>query len=158
MRRKNNYLNNENLVRMAKECHEKNTVTREMADAILLLAKRVMKAPKFVRYSYRDEMECEAIVQMCAAVPKIDLTKSENVFAYFTMIATNAAIRVLNKEKRQQEVRDDLLEDAGAEPSFSRQMEKEFSRPEYGGESKLKKKVGRKTKAHYDGMAKHRRI
>ena len=47
-------------------------------------------------------------------------SKSDNPFAYFTAAVTNSFVRIINLEKRNQNIRDDLLEINGMNPSYSR--------------------------------------
>ena len=54
-----------------------------------------------------------------------DESKSANPFAYYTAAITNSFTRVLNLEKRNQNLRDDLLQEAGQTPSFTRQIDDE---------------------------------
>jgi hypothetical protein len=52
---------------------------------------------------------------------QFDESKSENPFAYYTAAVTNSFTRILNIEKKSQNIRDDLLEEAGLTPSMTRQ-------------------------------------
>jgi hypothetical protein len=52
---------------------------------------------------------------------QFDESKSQNPFAYYTAAITNSFTRVLNIEKRNQNIRDDILEMAGLNPSYTRQ-------------------------------------
>ena len=50
-----------------------------------------------------------------------DESKSNNPFAYYTAAVTNSFVRVINLEKRNQNIRDDILEQNGLDPSYTRQ-------------------------------------
>ena len=52
--------------------------------------------------------------------------KSANPFAYYTAEINNSFTRVLNLEKRSQEIRDDLLEEEGLNPSSTRLFNAEW--------------------------------
>ena len=41
---------------------------------------------------------------------QFDESKSDNPFAYYTAAVTNSFVRVINIEKRNQNIRDDILE------------------------------------------------
>jgi hypothetical protein len=73
-------------------------------------------------YTYRDEMEASAILQLTYVGLRFNEAKSANPFAYYTAAVNNSFCRVLNTEKRSQNIRDDILEMNGFNPSFSRQM------------------------------------
>ena len=70
-----------------------------------------------------DEMKGSAILQLIAMGLQFDENKSDNPFAYCTTFLSNSFTRVLNIEKQHQSVRDDLLQEAGSNPSFTRQLE-----------------------------------
>jgi len=70
----------------------------------------------------------QAIMQLCGVILQFNEARSSNPFAYSTTCVDNAFIRILNIEKRNQQVRDDLLEKQGFNPSFSRQHSHEEGR------------------------------
>jgi len=71
--------------------------------------------------SYNDEMQAQGIAQLTQTCLQFDESKSQNPFAYYTAIINAAFTRVLNLEKRGQNIRDDILEINNFNPSFSRQ-------------------------------------
>jgi hypothetical protein len=52
---------------------------------------------------------------------QFDESKSQNPFAYYTAAITNSFTRILNIEKKNQNIRDDILEMNGLNPSWTRQ-------------------------------------
>jgi hypothetical protein len=68
-------------------------------------------------------MRGQALLQLSQIGLQFDESKSSNPFAYYTAAITNSFTRVLNMEKKNQNIRDDLLQDAGQMPSWSRQLE-----------------------------------
>lgn len=76
--------------------------------------------------SYLDEMKSQARMQLIVAGLKFDECRSQNPFAYFTTIMTNAFTGVFHEEKKSQSIRDDILTKLGHEPSHTRQVENEF--------------------------------
>lgn len=72
--------------------------------------------------TYNEEMEAQSILQIVQVGLQFNEAKSENPFSYLTMILQNVFTRVLNIEKRNQAIRDDLLEKQGYNPSMARQM------------------------------------
>ena len=77
-------------------------------------------------YTYNDEMKGQAIVQLAQIGLQFDESKSNNPFAYYTAAVTNSFVRVINIEKRNQNIRDDILEMNDLSPSFTRQNEGEW--------------------------------
>ena len=57
---------------------------------------------------------------------QFDESKSENPFAYYTAAITNSFTRILNVEKKNQALRDDILQENGLMPSHTRQIEHEL--------------------------------
>ena len=53
---------------------------------------------------------------------------SNNPFAYYTAAVTNSFVRVINIEKRNQNIRDDILEMNNMNPSYTRQASTEWDR------------------------------
>jgi len=72
-------------------------------------------------YTYNDEMKGQAIVQLAQIGLQFDESKSQNPFAYYTAAVTNSFVRVINIEKRNQNIRDDILEMNDLNPSHTRQ-------------------------------------
>jgi hypothetical protein len=82
-------------------------------------------------YTYNDEMQSQALMQLSQIGLQFDESKSDNPFAYYTAAITNSFTRILNIEKKNQAIRDDLLEFNGMMPSFTRQNENETAGPSY---------------------------
>ena len=72
-------------------------------------------------YTYNDEMRGQAILQLAQIGLQFDESKSANPFAYYTAAVTNSFVRVINIEKRAQNIRDDILEMNDMNPSYTRQ-------------------------------------
>ena len=72
-------------------------------------------------YTYNDEMRGQAILQLAQIGLQFDESKSNNPFAYYTAAVTNSFVRVINIEKRNQNIRDDILEMNDLDPSYTRQ-------------------------------------
>jgi len=79
-------------------------------------------------YTYNDEMRGQAILQLTQIGLQFDESKSNNPFAYYTAAVTNSFVRVINIEKRNQNIRDDILEMNDMNPSYTRQHQGEWER------------------------------
>lgn len=77
--------------------------------------------------TYNDEMQCQALLQLSQIGLQFDESRSENPFAYYTAAVTNSFTRILNTEKRNQTIRDDLLIMHGALPSYTRQTDNDIA-------------------------------
>lgn len=103
----------------------KGKITEKLASMMIMLCHRYSMRSNWRGYTYVDEMRSHALVQLSQIGLYFDESKSQNPFAYYTAAITNSFTRVLNLEKRNQNLRDDLLQQAGQTPSFTRQIEDE---------------------------------
>ena len=90
-------------------------------------------------YTYNDEMKGQAILQLAQIGLQFDESKSNNPFAYYTAAVTNSFVRVINIEKRNQNIRDDILEMNNMDPSYTRQAAGEYEASKARFESNGKK-------------------
>ena len=95
-------------------------ITPTLARMMLKLCERYATRGNVRGYTYNDEMKGQAILQLTQIGLQFDESKSDNPFAYFTAAVTNSFVRVINIEKRNQNIRDDILEMNGMNPSYSR--------------------------------------
>ena len=96
-------------------------MTRTLAHMFMKLCERYATRSNWRGYTYNDEMRSQALLQLSQIGLQFDESKSQNPFAYYTAAITNSFTRVLNIEKRSQNLRDDILEMNGLNPSYTRQ-------------------------------------
>lgn len=101
---------------------EKGSITNKLAKMFILMVNKYGQRGNWRGYTYIDEMKGQALLQLAQMGLQFDESKSDNPFSYYTQSLQNSFTRVLNLEKKNQELRDDLLIDSGASPSFSRQL------------------------------------
>lgn len=104
-------------------CVDHGQITNRLGAMFLKLCERYSLRSNWRGYSYVDEMRGQALIQLTQIALQFDEGKSQNPFAYYTAAVTNSFTRVLNVEKRQRDIRDDMLQDTGQMPSWTRQME-----------------------------------
>jgi len=97
-------------------------LTNKLGTMFLKLVERYSHRSNWRGYTYVDEMRGQALLQLSEVGLKFNEAKSDNPFAYYTAAITNSFTRVLNREKRNQTIRDDILIDTGHLPSFGRQI------------------------------------
>lgn len=97
-------------------------MTDNLARMFLKLCDRYATRGNVRGYTYNDEMKGQAILQLTQIGLQFDESKSDNPFAYYTAAVTNSFVRIINIEKRNQNIRDDILEMNGMNPSWSRQF------------------------------------
>ena len=102
-------------------CKEHGTMTNKLAHMFMKLCERYATRSNWRGYTYNDEMRSQALLQLSQIGLQFDESKSQNPFAYYTAAITNSFTRVLNIEKRNQNLRDDILEMNGLTPSYTRQ-------------------------------------
>ena len=96
-------------------------ITNKLARMYIMMCEKYAMKYNWRGYTYRDEMQNSAILQLTYVGLRFNEAKSSNPFAYYTAAITNSFCRVLNTEKRNQNIRDDILEIHGLNPSWSRQ-------------------------------------
>ena len=103
-------------VNSAKENNRKKPdVTNYIGECFLKIANHLSYRPNFINYTYRDDMISDGIENCLQYMNNFDPNKSTNPFAYFTQIIYYAFIRRIQKEKKQQQVKQKLIANAGVE-------------------------------------------
>lgn len=100
---------------------EHGQMTNNLARMFIKLCERYATRGNVRGYTYNDEMRGQAILQLTQIGLQFDESKSNNPFAYYTAAVTNSFVRIINIEKRNQNIRDDILEMNGMNPSWTRQ-------------------------------------
>lgn len=100
-------------------------VTNKLATMYLLLVEKYASKSNWRGYSYVDEMQGAALLQLSYAGLQFNEMKSDNPFSYLTSFISNSFTRILNSEKQNQLIRDDLLITSGHDPSWTAQFEHE---------------------------------
>jgi hypothetical protein len=106
---------------------EHGRITENLGKMFIKLSERYAQRSNWRGYTYNEEMRGQAILQLSQIGLQFDESKSENPFAYYTAAVTNSFTRVLNIEKKNQNIRDDMLEEAGLTPSMTRQYQQEYA-------------------------------
>ena len=102
-------------------------ITEELGKMFIKLSERYAQRSNWRGYTYVDEMRGQAILQLSQIGLQFDESKSENPFAYYTAAVNNSFTRILNIEKKNQNIRDDMLIENGLTPSSTRQNAQEFA-------------------------------
>ena len=104
---------------------EHGKITNKLGTMFLKLVERYSHRGNWRGYTYVDEMRGQALLQLSYIGLQFNEAKSDNPFAYYTAAVNNSFTRVLNLEKRNQMIRDDILIDQGHLPSYGRQIQHE---------------------------------
>lgn len=106
---------------------EHGQITNKLAKMYLMLCEKYAMRFNWRGYTYNDEMRGAAILQLTYVGLRFNEAKSANPFAYYTAAINNSFCRVLNSEKKNQNIRDDILEMNGLNPSWTRQFSNGYS-------------------------------
>lgn len=100
-------------------------MTDALARMFMLLVERYSQRANWRGYTYVDEMKGQSLLQLSSMGLQFNEARSSNPFAYFTQALAHSFTRVLNIEKKNQNIRDQILVNQGLTPSFSKQIEHE---------------------------------
>lgn len=98
-------------------------ISHRLAVMFMMLVDRYSRRSNWRGYTYLDEMKSHALLQLSQIGLQFDESKSDNPFAFYTTTIKNCFTRVLNLEKKNQNIRDDILIMNGVNPSYTRQHE-----------------------------------
>jgi hypothetical protein len=102
-------------------CRDHGQMTRQLAEMFMKLCERYARRGNWRNYTYIEEMQGQALLHLSHIGLQFDESKSSNPFSYYTQSLTNSFTRVLNIEKKHQNIRDDILEMNNMMPSYTRQ-------------------------------------
>ena len=92
---------------------EKPKISEYIGECIYKIATRLSTKPNFINYSYRDEMICDGIENCSQYIENFNEEKSNNAFAYITQIIYFAFLRRIQKEKKQQAIKQKAIMESG---------------------------------------------
>jgi hypothetical protein len=115
------YVSNAQLLEEFHIAKAKGKLTDKMAKYLMLIAERYSYHPWFVNYSFREDLVNAAVVNLCANWHKFNPEKSDNPFSYYTTASYRSFLSYLDSERKERDIRDELLIEAGASPSFNYQ-------------------------------------
>lgn len=84
-------------------------VPNYIGDCFIKIATHLSYKANFINYTFKDDMISDGIENCLTAVAKFDPSKSTNPFAYYTQIVYYAFIRRIQKEKRQQQTKYEII-------------------------------------------------
>ena len=93
-------------------------ITNYLGSCFLKIATHLSYKPNFVNYMFREDMICDGIENCLQYIDNFNPEKSSNPFAYFTQIIYYAFLRRIQKEKKQMEIKNKILEKSGYNEVF----------------------------------------
>ena len=91
----------------------KPVIPRYIGECFLKIATHLSYKPNFVNYMFKDDMVCDGIENCVQYINNFNPEKSTNPFAYFTQIIHYDFLRRIQKEKKQLEIRQKIIERSG---------------------------------------------
>ena len=93
-------------------------ITNYLGECFLKIATHLSYKPNFVNYMFREDMISDGIENCVQYIHNFNPEKSQNPFAYFTQIIHYAYLRRIQREKRQLEIKNKILERSGYDEVF----------------------------------------
>ena len=97
----------------------KSVIPRYIGECFLKIANHLSFKPNFVNYMFKEDMISDGIENCVQYIHNFNPKKSENPFAYFTQIIYYAFLRRIQREKRQLEIKNKILERSGFSEVFT---------------------------------------
>jgi hypothetical protein len=94
-------------------------IPRYIGECFLKIANHLSFKPNFVNYMFKEDMISDGIENCVQYIHNFNPEKSQNPFAYFTQIIHYAFLRRIQKEKRQLEIKNKILERSGYSDVFT---------------------------------------
>ena len=88
-------------------------ITNYLGSCFLKIATHLSYKPNFVNYMFRDDMISDGIENCVQYIHNFYPEKSRNPFAYFTQIIHYAFLRRIQKEKKQLDIKNKIIEKTG---------------------------------------------
>lgn len=127
-KKKKNYLNNKDLLHEIKESHKRGDITDNLAKMFMTLVERYASKSRFaVTESFKEDMKCFALVTLVKVWQRFNPEKSKNPFAYFTTVTTHAFYQFQNMERKQKNIKNEMLIELNKSPSYAYMAEYEES-------------------------------
>ena len=113
------FVTKEQLLEAIVEDKKTGVLSERLAKYLFMIAERYSFSPSFAGYSFREDMVSYAAVNLYANWHKFDPEQTDQPFSYFTTAAYRSFLQVIAAEKKQRDIRDVMLIEAGSNPSFS---------------------------------------
>lgn len=90
-------------------------ISNYLGECFLKIATHLSYKPNFVNYMFREDMISDGVENCVQYIHNFDPNKSRNPFAYFTQIIHYAFLRRIQREKRQLDIKNKIVEKTGFE-------------------------------------------
>lgn len=127
-RRSHNYIDKKELmaqILVSKQVGDGKRMNDELAKMLTKMAQEFAKSPQFFGYTFREDMQAFAVMSLVGTWYKFDENRSNNPFAFYTQCIKNSFLHFLKQEKKQRNIRDEILVTSGMNPSHTYMIEAE---------------------------------
>ena len=93
-------------------------ISNYLGECFLKIATHLSFKQNFVNYMFKEDMISDGIENCVQYIHNFDPEKSQNPFAYFTQIIHYPFLRRIQKEKKQLEIKNKILERSGYSEVF----------------------------------------
>ena len=93
-------------------------MTNKLAVMLTDLVTRHGKSRRYYKYKYRDDMEAHAMMMLCKTWDNFKPELSDNPFAYYTSCIIGSFCYVLNKERKERDIKEELQNMVDEEQHF----------------------------------------
>ena len=93
-------------------------IPRYIGECFLKIANHLSFKPNFVNYMFKEDMVSDGIENCVQYIHNFNPEKSQNPFPYFTQIIHYAFLRRIQREKRQLEIKNKIIERSGYSEVF----------------------------------------
>lgn len=104
---------------VCKQCKKNNQdepmLPNYIGECFILIANKFSNYPKFINYSYKDEMILDGIEHCMKYWRSFDVDKYDNPFAYFTKIMYHAFVMRIKKENKLLYLKYKIVQQSGIE-------------------------------------------
>lgn len=113
-------------------------LTPPLVRMLMQLVKNFASSWRWRGYTWNDDMQSEALLALCKVALKFNYEKATangnpaNPFGYYTQITKRVFLTLIEREKKQGKIRDEIIEmsDTDLLPSFGRQNEEDPMSPQ----------------------------
>ena len=123
VKKDNFFVDNAELLAEVIECKKVGVISDKLARMLMLIAEKFSYHRYFIGYSYKEDMIADALVNLAERALLFDPEKSKNPFGYYTQAIYRSFRQFTLSERDERIVKDKMLLELGANPSFNFQQE-----------------------------------
>lgn len=119
----NFFIDNDELVEEVLACKKVGVISDKLARMLMTIAEKFSYHRYFIGYSYKEDMIADALLNLSERALLFDPEKSKNAFGYYTQAIYRSFRQYTLSERDERIIKDRMLLDLGANPSFNFQQE-----------------------------------